>query len=152
MKEPGLTFLFEATGELAAPVEIGPTPAGLARVVPILAGGPFAGPRLRGRVLAGHDWQTTRNDGVTIVDAHYLLETDDGVLLECRNHGMRHGPPEVMQRLAAGEAVDPDSYYFRAAPRFTAPAGRYDWLNRSLFLCTGARFAKSVTVRFYEVG
>jgi hypothetical protein len=65
---------------------------------------------------------------------------------------MRHGPEEVMRRLGAGEAVDPAEYYFRATPRLSAPAGSYDWLNRCIFLCTGARYPDAVVLWFYEVG
>lgn len=151
MNEPGLIFMFEASGALAQPVTIGDTPLGFQRVIPIVAGGGFEGPEIRGRMVGGHDWQTTRADGVTVVDALYMLETDDGVILQCRNRGLRHGPPDTMRRLAAGEPVDPSEYYFRTAPEFTAPAGRYDWMNRSLFLCTGARFPDAVKVRFYHV-
>lgn len=151
MDDPGLKFIFEASGTLAPAVTIGETPLGFQRVIPILAGGPFDGPDIRGRMVGGYDWQTTRPDGVTIVDAQYMLETDDGVMLQCRNRGLRHGPPDTMRRLAQGELVDPSAYYFRTAPEFIAPAGRYDWLNRSLFLCTGARFSDAVRIRFFRV-
>lgn len=151
IETPGLRFLFEASGALASPLLIGPTPIGVQRVIPIEAGGPFEGPEISGKTLGGHDWQTTRADGVTVVDATYLLETDDGVRLHCRNKGVRHGSPEVMQRLAAGEAVDPSEYYFRAFPEFTAPEGRYEWLNRSLFISSGARFPNGVKLRFFQV-
>lgn len=151
MDEPGLRFLFEARGALAAPLDLGPGSGGTRRVIPIEPGGRFEGERIRGEMVGGHDWQLTRTDGVTEVDARYLLKTDDGVLIECRNRGIRHGSPEVMRRLANGEDVDPAAYYFRTAPTFYAPDGRYAWLNRSLFLCSGARFPDAVTVRFYEV-
>lgn len=151
MQEPQLRFLFEARGALAAPVDLGASPGGTRRVVPIHPGGRFEGDRISGEMVGGHDWQITRSDGVTEVDARYLLKTDDGVFIECRNRGLRHGPPEVMRRLATGEPVDPSTYYFRTAPSFHAPDGPYAWLNRSLFLCTGARFPDSVLVRFYEV-
>lgn len=152
MRDPTLTLLFEATGLLRPSELIGQTPNGIRRVIPIEAGGPFIGPRIRGEVLGGHDWQVTRTDGVTEVDATYLLRTDDGVLIQCRNRGLRHGPPDVMARLAQGEQVDPAAYYFRATPVFQAPAGRYDWLNRSIFSCSGARYPDSVALRFYEIG
>jgi hypothetical protein len=148
---PGLEFVFEASGALSAPLQVGPTPFGVQRVIPIEPGSAFEGPMIRGVTLGGHDWQTTRADGVTVVDATYLLETDDGVRLQCRNRGLRHGSEAVMRRLAAGEPVAPSEYYFRAAPEFVAPAGRYDWMNRSLFVCTGARFPAAVKLRFFRV-
>lgn len=151
MLEPGLELLFEAFGDLAEPITIGETPQGIQRVIPIPFGGPFEGPDIRGRMIGGHDWQLTRPDGVTVIDALYILETDDGVHLQCRNRGLRHGPPDVMRRLAAGEVVDPAQYYFRCVPEFSAPAGRYEWLNRSMFVSTGERYPNSIKVRFYRV-
>lgn len=147
----GLELLFEASASLAAPLVVGPTPAGLRRVIPI-EGGTFSGPRMRGRILpGGADWQYLRADGVMIVEAQYLLATEDDVLIQVQNRGLRHGPQEVMQRLAAGASVDPSEYYFRAVPSFAAPAGPYEWLNRSVFVCTGARLADAVRLWVYRL-
>jgi hypothetical protein len=99
----------------------------------------------------GADWQVVRSDGVAELHALYVLQTDDGVRIQVENHGLRHGPEAVMRRLAAGEEVDPSEYYFRAAPRFSAPAGKYEWLNRSLFLCTGTRAPLGIHLWFYRV-
>jgi len=149
--KPELQLLFEARGVLDASIVVGETPAGLKRVVPIL-GGEFAGPRIRGTIVAGGaDWQYVRADEVTVVEARYLLRTDDDVLIEVHNRGIRHGPPEVMRRLADGENVDPGEYYFRATPVLTAPSGKYEWLNRSLFVCSGARYATAITLWVYQI-
>ncbi len=149
--KPELELVFEAEGQLEPMITIGQTPDGLRRAVPI-GGGTFQGPDIRGELVPGGcDWQVVRADGVTIPEAFYLLRTDDGVFIQVHNRGLRHGPPEVMARLAAGEVVDPASYYFRAAPTFSAPAGRYDWLNRSLFVCVGARYPASIRLWFYRV-
>lgn len=146
-----LDFLFRVDAALAPSIELGPGPRGLRRMVPILSGS-FEGPRIKGILRAGGiDWQTTRPDGVTEIEAHYSLETGDGAVIRVVNRGFRHGAPEVMRRLAEGEIVDPSEYYFRAAPMFEAPNGRYDWLNRSLFISSGERRSNSVVIRFYEV-
>ncbi len=146
-----LAFAFTVVGALAPTVELGPGPRGIRRMVPILSGS-FEGPDIRGTLLPGGiDWQIARPDGITEIEAHYSLQTDDGALIRVINRGFRHGPPEVMQRLANGEAVNPAEYYFRAAPSFEAPAGRYDWLNRHLFISTGERLSNAVTLRFYQV-
>ena len=148
---PDLELLLTIHADLGAPMVVGPAPEGLRRVVPIL-GGTFEGPRLRGQVVAGGaDWQYTRADDVTVVEAQYLLRTEDDVLLQVHNRGLRHGPPEVIRRLGAGESVDPSEYYFRAAPSISAPAGPYEWLNRYLFVCSGARQAMSVVLWFYRI-
>ena len=150
--KPELSLLLEIRATLDAPIVVGEVPEGTRRVVPVL-GGTFAGPRMRGTLLpGGADWQYLRADGVMMVEAQYLLRTDDGVIIQVNNRGMRHGPADVIRRLGAGESVDPAEYYFRAAPRLSAPAGRYDWLNRRLFLCSGARYPDAVALWFYEVG
>lgn len=149
--EPGIELILRAEAKLDRPIALGPTPQGERRMVPIL-GGTFSGPRLQGEILGGGaDWQFTRADGVTELEALYLLKTDDGVVIQVRNRGLRHGSPEAMQRLAQGLPVDPSEIYFRAAPDFSAPRGAYDWLNRSLFLCTGVRRPASVELEFYRV-
>jgi hypothetical protein len=149
--KPELSVLLEVRATLEAPIVVGDVPEGARRVVPI-SGGTFAGPRLRGTLVpGGADWQYLRHDGVTIVEAQYLLRTDDGVIIQVINHGMRHGPEAVMRRLGAGERVDPAEYYFRATPRLSAPAGPYEWLNRRIFVCSGARYPDAVMLWFYEV-
>ncbi len=151
MIKPELEFVFEATGRLGAPVSVGPTPDGTRRIVPILSG-PIKGPLLQGE-LEGHgaDWQLVRPDGVTVADALYAIRTHDGTVIQVRNKGLRHGPAEVIQRLAAGEEVDPSSYYFRTVPEFIAPLGPYEWLNQSIFLCSGARSADGIRLWFWRV-
>lgn len=148
---PQLELVFELDGVLEPAVEVGATPHGMRRMVPIRSGS-FAGANIRGRMLpGGADWQVLRGDGAWELHALYLLETDDGVRIQVENHGLRYGPEAVMRRLAAGEPVDPSEYYFRAAPKFSVPAGKYEWLNRSLFLCTGTRAPLGIHLWFYRV-
>ena len=131
--------------------DLGDTPLGRRRIIGI-TGGKFAGPRLNGRVLpGGADWQLIRADGVAYLDARYTLETDDGALIYVNNKGYRHGPKEVIERLARGEEVDPGLYYMRATPWFETSASRYAWLNRTICVATGARRAAAVELDFYEV-
>jgi hypothetical protein len=150
--KPQLELVFELDGVLEPAVVVGETPQGLRRMVAIRTG-TVVGPDIRAKVLpGGADWQFLRPDGVSVLEARYLIETDDGVRIQVTNFGLRHGPEAVMKRLAAGEAVDPSEYYFRAAPQFSAPAGRYDWLNRNLFLCTGTRAPLGIHLWVYRVG
>jgi len=143
--------LLRAEITLGPPQELGDGPLGRRRVIPI-AGGGFRGERLSGRVLAGGaDWQVLRTDGVAELDARYTLETDDGALIYMRNFGYRHGPEEVMRRLAAGEAVDPAAYYMRTTPRFETGARRYRWINRIICVARGARRPAAVELEVFEV-
>ncbi|MFM2302366.1 MAG: hypothetical protein RLZZ84_2102 [Pseudomonadota bacterium] len=150
--QPGLEFVYEATGELEPPVAIGETFDGTRRIIPIVGGGRVEGPLIQGKLIGNAaDWQVTRSDGVTVADAIYALETDDGVVIQIRNRGLRHGPPDVMQRLASGQEVDPAEYYFRTVPEFIAPKGKYDWLNRSIFVCSGARYPLGIKLWVWRV-
>ena len=136
---------------LAAPQELGDTPHGRRRIIGI-TGGRCSGERLSGRVLpGGADWQVIRTDGVADLDARYTLETADGALIYVRNRGYRHGPGEVIQRLARGENVDPSLYYMRTTPSFETGDARYAWLNRIVCVATGARRAAAVELEVFEV-
>lgn len=152
MIRPELEFVYEARGELEPPRQIGETYDGTRRIIPVVGGGRVEGPRIAGRLIGNSaDWQWTRHDGVTVADAIYAIETDDGVVIQIRNRGLRHGPPEVMARLAAGEEVDPAEYYFRTVPEFIAPNGAYEWLNRSIFICAGARYPLGIRLWVWRV-
>jgi hypothetical protein len=143
--------LLRAEITLAPPQELGETPLGRRRIIRI-TGGSFRGDRLAGRVLpGGADWQLIRADGVAELDARYTLETEDRALIYVRNFGYRHGAAEVIQRLAAGEPVDPSLYYMRTTPRFETGAERYKWLNGVICVATGARRAAAVELEVFEV-
>ena len=152
MVVPQLEFVFAAEAALADPIQIGQTHEGARRIIPILDGH-FAGPAIKGSFVSvgAADWQRTRTDGVTQAEATYAIQTDDGVIIQVENFGLRHGPADVMQRLVAGEDVDPANYYFRTNPRFKAPTGKYDWLNRSIFVASGARYRNSIKLWFFAV-
>ena len=146
-----LQNLFRAEITLAPPQELGAAPLGVRRIIPI-TGGRFRGERLSGRVLAGGaDWQVIRTDGVADLDARYTLETSDGALIYVRNRGYRHGPREVLDRLAAGESIDPGLYYMRTTPLFETGDERYAWLNRMVAVATGARRPAAIELDVYEV-
>jgi hypothetical protein len=146
-----LQSLFQAEITLAKPQELGETPLGRRRIIGI-TGGRFSGERLSGRVLAGGaDWQVIRSDGVAELDARYTLETGDGALIYVRNRGYRHGPKEILDRMAAGESVDPNLYYMRTTPCFETGHARYAWLNRIICVATAARRAAAVELEVFEV-
>ena len=131
--------------------DLGETPLGRRRIIGI-TGGRFSGSRLSGRILpGGADWQLIRSDGVAFLDARYTLETSDGALIYVNNKGYRHGPKDVVERLAKGEDVDPALYYMRATPWFETSAPAYAWLNRAICVASGARRPASVELDFYEV-
>jgi uncharacterized protein DUF3237 len=131
--------------------DLGPMPHGRRRIVAIL-GGRVVGPRLEADIVpGGADWQYVRSDGVVELEARYAIRTRDGIEIAIVNRGLRRADPAIMERLSRGEPVDPQLVYFRTVPTFEAPAGPYDWLNRSVFLATAARLPDKVQIRVFEV-
>ncbi len=143
--------LFRIEADLGEITEVGATPYGGRRVIEIL-GGRVSGQRLSGHILpGGADWQIIRTDGVADIQARYVIETAKGARVLVRSDGLRHGAPDVLAKIAAGEKVDPKLYYFRTALRFEASAPELDWLNRSIFLAFGARERLSVSLDVHEL-
>ena len=117
-----------------------------------LGGGTLRGPELNGRLVEGGvDWQINRADGVLDIAAHYVIKADDGALIEVRSEGLRHGPPEVMARLARGEAVPASAYYFRTVVRLPTGAPQWLHLNKLLALAVGQRVASAVKLGCYRL-
>ena len=56
-----------------------------------------------------------------------------------------------MQKLLAGQIVDPKLVYFRTVPKFETAAPELQWLARSVFVGFGERFPTEVVVRFYRL-
>lgn len=143
--------IFTIRADLEAITSLGRTPYGERRVIGIL-GGTVRGAKLSGRILpGGADWQIIRSDGAADLKARYTIETDAGALIMVTSEGLRHGPPEVIERLARSDNVDPALYYFRTVMRFETSDPAVDWLNRILALARGQREARAVRLDVYEV-
>jgi hypothetical protein len=132
--------------------ELGPTPAGERRVVPV-SGGRFEGERLSGEVLphGGSDLLLTRADGSFQQDVRLTLRTDDGALMLMTYRGVRHAAPEVGDRIARGEAVGRSEYYLRIAPFFETAAPAHAWLNRIVAVGIGERRPGGVSYDVFEI-
>jgi hypothetical protein len=130
---------------------VGATP-GAFRRIGVVPGGSFEGERLSGEVLdGGSDWQTVRADGATTLNVRLVLKTKDDALIAMSYQGMRHGPPDVVEKIEKGEAVDPASYYFRIIPLFETAAAKYDWINRLVAVGIGHRRADGPVYSVFEV-
>jgi hypothetical protein len=149
--EPHLELLGHCRAELGEPLELGQTLWGRRRVIPI-AGGAFDGPSLRGTIVpGGADWQVVHPDGMATIDTRYTLKTHDDALVSVATQGVRHGPPEVLARIAAGELVDPAEYYFRVSIRYEVAEAEYAWLNRIVAVASAVRLAGTVIYDAYVV-
>lgn len=133
-------FVFEIRAEIVEPLVVGESLDGHRQAIPI-TGGDFKGPDIEGEIIpGGADYQWVRPDGVRELTAVYMMRTDDGAVINVENHGI------ISQ---AGEGV-----YFRTAPKFQAPVGPYDWLNKHLFLSsitTDPAEPGVVRIRVYKV-
>ncbi len=145
------TFVFEIKAQLLDTVDMGEGVRGRRRIVPI-EDGTVTGPRLEGRVLSGGaDFQLLRGDGVTEIQARYIIESADGARIYVENSGLRYAEPDVLARLNAGQSVDPALVYFYATPKFEVSSPGYAWMERHIFVCRGARYPDAVRLQFFQV-
>lgn len=143
-------FLCTLSVEVGELVSMGLGPLGERRRVDIL-GGTFEGPRMKGAVVPGADWQLLRQDGVLDLDARYALREEGGGLVHVLSQGLRHGPPEVMAKLARGEDVDPSSYVFRSIMRFETGAPELAFLNKTIAVAVAQRKARRVELTAWTI-
>jgi hypothetical protein len=142
-------FVFQI--EVRPPTIIGATP-GYDRRIGEIVGGSFEGERLRGRILSGgSDWQSLRRDGAITLNVRIVMQTDDRELIGMTYRGMRHGPKEVMDRIAHGETVSPAEYYLRATPYYETASQKYDWLNRIVSVAYGHRLGVGAIYQVFEI-
>jgi hypothetical protein len=148
---PSLSFLARILVDVGEPVDVGRTPEGHRRIVPIL-GGTVSGPGVRGQVLpGGADFQILRSPVATDLDARYALELEDGSRIYVHNTAVRHGKPEDIEKLNQGDPVDPSKIYFRCTPRLTTESSTWSWMNHTLFLGTGERLPDQVGLTLFRV-
>lgn len=142
----------EVEVEVEPTVDIGDTGLGTRRLVPFVRGS-FRGSDGLSGVLApgGTDWQRVRSDGVVEIEAHYLLTTDTGASIEVSSIGLRQASSEVLDRIAAGETVDPSEYYFRTHVRMHTADPQLRWVNDRLFVGSGERRRSNVRIKILRV-
>lgn len=123
------------------------------RRVAVVSGGVFeGGAGLRGSVHpGGNDWLILRQDGSMHLDARILLETEGGRLIAMSYTGIRNGSKPVLEKLSAGEYVDPSEYYFRTTCRFETEATEFAFLERIVAVGIGERLPDGVRYDIFEV-
>lgn len=107
---------------------------------------------ITGTVLPGAvDSQVIRPDGTCELSARYGLRLDDGSGVYIQNDGIRTVPPEYVEKVKAGEFVDPDLYYFCTTPHFEVFDRKLDWMTKKVFVCSATRYADRVEIDYYTV-
>ena len=148
---PSLEHFAALSVQVAEPQDVGVTPRGRRRLIPII-GGSAEGHGWQARVVpGGADFQLMTASGMTDLDARYTLETDAGDWIYVQNNALRCGAPDAMARLARGEPVDPAEIYFRCAPRFETASLALGWINERLFIGSGVRRPDRVEMQFFTV-
>jgi hypothetical protein len=139
---PHLEFVFEEFVTLGASIHPGETPFGERNIVPI-TGGTFSGPNIRGKVMSGGwDWQLATKTGCHSIQADYMIQADDGAIINVINKGTSCASPGANIRLIT-------------TPTFEAPLGPHAWLNGGAFVGTlelaTVDGKPAVHIRFYQV-
>jgi hypothetical protein len=149
---PSLAFFASLSVEVGPAQEIGATPAGRRRVIPILGG------HVRGSTRAvqpplpgGADFQAIVTPTLALLDARYVLETQAGELIYVANRALRAASADVTARLARGEPVDPALVYFRCSPTFETAAPSLAWINERVFVGSGVRRPDRVEIDCFTV-
>jgi hypothetical protein len=152
LPQPRLRHVYRLEAQLQPPVDIGLTPLGHRRVV-AFAGGRAEGHGFRAVLLpgSGADWQILRPDGSAVADIRYTLQTADGAYLYVQAAGIRHGPADVLDRLAQGEDVAPTEYTFRTTVRIETSDSSLAWMNNSVFIAVGGRRTSGVAYDVYRL-
>lgn len=146
---PHLQFFADLRVQVGAPIEVGRTPRGLRRMIPI-TGGDARGDGWTARVLpGGADYQLVVSETLAELQAHYVLETDAGDRLYVHNHAIRQAPAEVTAKLVRGEPVDPAQVYFRCWPALETSSAALAWINERLFVGSGVRRPQQVEMGFF---
>lgn len=149
---PSLAFFATLSVEVAPAHEIGPTPAGRRRVIPILGGHVQGADGWTARVLpGGADFQAIVTPTLAQLDARYVLETEAGELIYVVNRAIRAASADVTARLVRGEPVDPALVYFRCSPTFETAAPSLAWINERVFVGTGVRRPDRVEIDCFTV-
>jgi len=94
------------------------------RIIANVGGGHFEGPNTKGTVQPpANDWLLFRAGNSVQLDVCVSLVTDDNTLIYMSYQGLRAGQQSVLDRLAAGEDVDPREYYMRTVCKFETADG-----------------------------
>ena len=144
------TYIGELRIEVTGSYMLGPSPLGQRRL-DRLERGSFKGPKIQAEIVTGMDLLLGGTDGAMRPDVRLVLMLDDAETLLVVYRGVRHGPREVMQRIAKGEPVQPHEYYLRTALVFETASPKYNWINRIVGVGVGRREPTAAVYDVFEI-
>jgi len=150
MPELKSTYIGELRIEVTGSYMLAASPLGQRRL-DRLEKGHFRGPKVQAEIVAGMDLLLGGADGAMRPDVRLVLKLDDGETLLTVYRGVRHGPPEVMQRIAKGEPVAAHEYYLRTGIVFETASAKYGWLNRIVGVGVGRREPTAAVYDVFEI-
>ena len=93
-------------------------------------GGWIKGPKVNGTLLApSGDWLQVMPDGSMRLDVRATFKTDDGALVYVTYNGVISHSEESSARMANGEVLTSEDFYFITAPTMRTSSEKYAWLN-----------------------
>jgi Protein of unknown function (DUF3237) len=130
----GAAPVFRLSVDVEPPYALDPAAMGPVRLVRI-TGGSIAGD-IAGRIVpGGTDWQTVTPQGLTLIEAHYLLELDDGTRVELQSRGQRA----------------PDAAKFWSPIWLRTTAAAHAALNLHQYLGLGHKQGRQVIIDVYQL-
>ena len=123
------------------------------RMIAVVTGGAFNGPRLKGKVLhGGGDWATIEEArDVLRLDARVTWQTDDGAKIYVSYRGILRPLSQARSQAARDPDAGAASFYFRTTPIFETGDARYLWLNDIVTVATGDVMRGGVKYEVFEV-
>ncbi|ANF96115.1 DUF3237 domain-containing protein [Paenibacillus bovis] len=150
MQQPTLNKIASLTIQVDTPIDVGVTPMGRRRLIPILSGKVTG--QIEGNLLPGGvDSQIIRPDSKTDLSARYVIRTHDNELIYIENNGIRQVSEPYREQAAAGEIIAPEHVYFRTVPVFETSSPRYSWLQDRICIGAATRLPDAVLLDIYEV-
>src|SRR5262249_20308396 len=130
-------FLFDLNLKTETPQNLGS--AGGGRLIVPVSGGAFAGPSLKGTIVApGGDWIVQRPDGSRVLDVRILLKTEDGQEIYMSWRGIAYTRPDGV-------------LFARILPLFETAAPKYAWLNNVVAVGVYRRDLGKIAYRVYRI-
>jgi Protein of unknown function (DUF3237) len=134
---PRTEFLVDLVLEKGPASDVGSQ--GTKRVVVMVTGGTFEGPRLKGTIVGpSGDWIVARPDGTSVLDIRAILQTDDGQRISMTCRGLAYTQPD-------------GTLYARILPLFETGASKYAWLNNLVAVGVYRPAPGKVAYRIYRI-